>query len=280
LAIVDDWAWVQPAPETVPARNAVRLPIPADNCEDRRYPRLIGDVVVYCIDGTASRALDLRHWTTTSLGADGPWTAIAGGLLSPSGWVSAGKLVKRPFEARGGLASGDGEVAVTLPTLVQWWRFDPKEDPKTGMARFEVAASPLPWYAPAWSGGWLVWVQAGSPGDFDLFAHGPGSNDAVPFAVGPGLQHHVVGSGHTLAWVDGTDVILADTAAHTRARYAAKTGFESDPLVDDGFACWEDRGAVVRCTDGWSTPGRRPSGDRGRILVLRDDGWWLYRTAP
>ena len=123
------------------------------------------------------------------LGVDGPWTAIGGGLLSPLGWVSNGRTVERRLEAIGGLAASGDQGAATLPSVVRWWRFDAEEDPRAPKARFEVAASPLPWYAPAWAGEWLIWVEAASPGDTDLWAHGPRSNDAVPFATGPGLQH-------------------------------------------------------------------------------------------
>jgi hypothetical protein len=276
--IVDDWAWVQPdAAPAAAARTAVRLPI-SDDCEDRRNPRLIGDFVVFCADGKADRALDLRRWTTADLGVDGPWTAVGGGLLSPFGWFSGGRTAIRHIEAIGPLASDGTRVLATLPSVVRWWPFNPAEDPKASGVRFEASASPLPWYPPAIAGDWLVWVEAASPGDSDLWAHPPGSNDAVPFATGPGLQHHVAGFGRTIAWIDDGDVIVGDTAARTRTRWPARAGSEGGLLVDDGFVCWADRGDVVRCTDGWTVPGRRPSGDRSRILVQREDGWWLYRT--
>ncbi len=235
---------------------------------------------MYCEDGAANRALDVMTWRTSRLGGAGPWVEVGGGLLSPTGWAVGGRWIERRIEALGGLAAADGKVAATTAAAVRWWAFDPNEQPGTSVTRFEVQAAPLPWYAPAWADGWLVWVEQAGAGDFDLVAHGPASNDAVRFAGGAGRQHHVAGHGHTLAWVDRGDVIVADTATRTRTRFAASAGFESGPVVDDAFACWEDRGELVRCTDGWSTSGRRPSGDRSRLLVGRDDGWWLMSVAP
>lgn len=286
--LADRWPETAREPGDAGERVAAAVPLPFP-CLDRRYPRLAGPYVVGCgPDGGPDRFLVPGDgWVTLASPADD--YAVGDGTLYALGadrglWALPDPTPRAPA-ARvdapvGPPGRGAGRVAyATRDALVVF------EDPKH---RYLHDARPDLWQPPAIAGDaarpLIVWAEVRG-GDVDL--HALEGKDPVPFATGPGRQHHAAANGPILAWVDDGDVVVADVIAGTRTRFAADAGFEGPPAVGaDGLVCWGDRGDGfrVRCSDGLDVPGRMPSIGAGAVLVHDTEGgatlWSRPETAP
>jgi hypothetical protein len=269
-SVTADWERISPEPGASPIeRVARRVPLPG-RCEDRRYPRLVGTFIAHCgPSGRVDRALDL---------STGETVVLAGG---PRAWGVADN------EMYGlGRAGGTWKLPAPTPTgaddlvhdAVTPAGFDGKYvsyGARTQVALFIAGertrrtwvAHPAPWYPPAVRGPQTWWVELQPDGAPTILTVGDAHGEPTAWTDEP--AHHPVAAGDHLAWVERGDVLVADLQAQTITRYEADAGFESPPAVAGESVCWGDRtsGFTARCTDGWSAPGRRPSGGGPLVLV-------------
>ena len=269
-------------------RDVRPLPQVDHGCVDSRYPRLTGRFVLFCgPTGQPDRVLDLRTGATTVLEQAAEAWALHQGRLYGLGrergvWVLP--------EAR---PQGPGDRALDAQTPPAWDGAHAAYGSPRGLVVFTpgqgtqrvLDAHPAPWQPPALGAGRVAWTEV-HDSDAELWVADVDHGRPELLAGGAGLQHHPVGSAEALAWVDQGDVVV--WTAEGQRRLEAEAGFDSAPVLWGRVVCWGDRGdgtLVVRCDDGWSAPGRRPSGGGPLILAHTDSGpvlytarWWPARV--
>ena len=275
-----DWTITTEALGTRPAaRLRSVLPI-RTACRDRRFPRLAGPFIVYCgARGHVDRFLDLQTGETITLDPrpTHPWTG-------PSVLASAIDGVWRLPDAQPSDRTALRLPSIGPPTVTSEQILVPTAD-ALHVRTFDssswrrVPAEMAPWSPAALLPDRAVWTVLGSE-QSDLYSRDE-SGQTVPIATGPGHQHHPVGEDSRLAWVDDGDVVVVDTETGKGRRYEASAGAVDGPTFTGAHVCWTERAATpqVRCSDGFSAPGHRPSGAGHLLLVHEGSHVTLYAAS-
>ena len=265
------------AAEPPPVRIARPIHI-GETCENRRFPLLTGRFIIHCsATHQPDLLLDLANGEVSEVSTDpaayqGNYRynlGHLGGLFSlPNDRHSEPDLVHNATTPPGINGS-----QVVYGTINQIGVFE------TGTQRREVfEAHPIPWQAPATAGTWIVWTEL-HENELTLLSIQNRRGKQKIFARD---AHHPVADGPWLAWVEQGEVWRLDTRNQSRERFEADAGFEGPPLLSGDLLCWGDRSTEleVRCSDGWRTAGRRPSGNATNLLVHAETGPVLHlRTS-
>jgi len=225
-------------------------------CDDQRYPALAGPWAVGCdATGAVRVAIHVETGERVTIAAGGA-PALADGLVYAPGipsrvWrLPAGKSTPEaaiPGELIGPPAT-DGEVVVVplADGLVRQALGDNR--------RQAIPGEPAPWYPPAVTGEWTVWVSL-ERGEEVIEAHEQGAMTARRLdshAENGGHPRHVAASEGWLGWIRDDEVVLwhpedgerrIPTDAHT-SRGLSMWG---------GVACWESwngEDVDIACSDG------------------------------
>ncbi len=270
-------------PDTAPLPEVTSVPtVTADACIDDSFPRLVGEWVVHCgPEGRVDRAWNLATRTGVTLARAVVSPASASDRPPSSPPSSA--VVWSPDTGAWRLDASLADGAVVQPGG-DWPHLAPAPGPRgvafagdtavvvdaRGVDTFRegVRARSLAAARPARGQriaatttdlGTLtvVWVERDEATGLDLWMRAP-DGDRVALNVGPGDAWRPVARAGKLAWVEEGALVLHDLATGARTRFPANTGFLDDPTLDDGVACWSDRGALARggdidvhCSDGF-----------------------------
>ena len=147
----------------------------------------------------------------------------------------------------------------------------------------EIAAQPRGWYAPAWWGEDIIWVEDDGAGGEDLWMYSLRDGARI-FRGGPLDQRHPIAYENRLAWIEGKTIGLWD-------REEDQPSFVSALVVDrltmdQKRVCWAQRGddIDIHCSDGFVL---HRKGHQlwpslwNDILLFREEGQlMMYKMSP